>query len=204
MFADLTGFTTLTETLGDEAGAAIALRLAHLATEIAERHEGQIVKLLGDGVLLRFSDADRTVAASLELVARARPEGPSAGARGGERGRTIHDEGDYFGRTVNLATRIASTAGLGQACVSTQVVASVDEGHYRFVELGAMDLKGAAAPVRSSKRSKRAERERAALALRRPRGCASPITVRAFPKARTLVPDRQHHRATGGQGGRCR
>src|SRR3954452_13571718 len=74
-FVDLTGFTRLTESIGDEAAAAIALRFGDLASEIVVRHNGRLVKLLGDGALLRFDDAATAIAGTIELVGAL----PSAG-----------------------------------------------------------------------------------------------------------------------------
>ncbi len=67
-FVDLAGFTRLTEAQGDEAAAAIALRLGELASRIAERRGGRVVKLLGDGVLMVFRLPVDAVLASLELL----------------------------------------------------------------------------------------------------------------------------------------
>src|SRR5918999_1969712 len=52
VFADLSGYTRLTEESGDEVAAGISLELAQLVSEIAARHRGNTVKLLGDGVFL--------------------------------------------------------------------------------------------------------------------------------------------------------
>jgi adenylate cyclase len=56
--------------------------------------------------------------------------------------------GDYFGRTVNLAARIAARADAGQVLVSQSVAESAPPQGVRFVELGEQQLKGIARPVR--------------------------------------------------------
>jgi adenylate cyclase len=56
--------------------------------------------------------------------------------------------GDYFGRTVNLAARIASRAGAGQILVSESVIQAPAPDGVHFVELGEVQLKGFARPVR--------------------------------------------------------
>ncbi len=58
-FVDLTGFTRLTEERGDEVAAAVALRLGDLTVESVAGRGGRVVKLLGDGVLIRFDRAAR-------------------------------------------------------------------------------------------------------------------------------------------------
>lgn len=55
---------------------------------------------------------------------------------------------DYFGRTVNLAARIAAHAGPGQVLVSDNVVGSCTDPAFSFVELGPVELKGVSRPVR--------------------------------------------------------
>jgi len=63
-------------------------------------------------------------------------------------GRVVAQGGDFFGRTVNLASRIAARAGAGQVLVSESVVESVQPGGVAFVELAEMELKGIPGPVR--------------------------------------------------------
>jgi class 3 adenylate cyclase len=60
----------------------------------------------------------------------------------------IHDEGDYFGRTVNLAARIAGQAGPDQVFVGQEVVRAVTPKGFAFVDVGEFGLKGIAEPVR--------------------------------------------------------
>ena len=63
-------------------------------------------------------------------------------------GPVVVQGGDYFGRTVNLAARIASRAGAGQVLVSESVLQAPPPDGVRFVELGEVQLKGFARPVR--------------------------------------------------------
>jgi adenylate cyclase len=59
----------------------------------------------------------------------------------------VFQDGDYFGRTVNVAARIAGHAGPGQVLVSDAVVAATPDGAVRFREVGPAELKGVAHPV---------------------------------------------------------
>ena len=59
----------------------------------------------------------------------------------------IYDEGDYFGRTVNIAARIASEAGPEEVLVGQAFLATGDSDGVSFEERGAADLKGIADPV---------------------------------------------------------
>src|SRR6266540_6288254 len=72
---------------------------------------------------------------------------PSAGHVGVAAGPVVANGGDYFGRTVNLASRIAGRTGAGQVLVS-ESVAKAAAPDVRFVELGEVNLKGFAKPVK--------------------------------------------------------
>jgi len=146
-FADLSGYTRLTEQSGDEAAARVSLKLAGLVSEIAARHRGRVVKMLGDGVHFYFGDPRDAVTASLDIVESVGPEDLPPAHIGVNAGPMIYDEGDYFGRTVNIAARIASQAGPGQVFVGEDVVRYVAPSGFRFVRVGSFDLKGLSAPV---------------------------------------------------------
>ncbi len=146
-FADLTGYTRLTEESGDEMAAAVSLKLAEVVSEIASRHDGHVVKMLGDGVHFHFGDPHDAVTASLDLVDRVRPAGLPPAHVGVNAGPMIYDEGDYFGRTVNIAARIAAQAGPDQVFVGSDVVSEVEPRGFRLVDVGAFELKGIRDPV---------------------------------------------------------
>ena len=147
VFADLSGYTRLTEELGDEAAARASLKLSELVNEIASHHRGQVVKMLGDGVHFHFDDPHDAVLASLEIVESVRPQGLPPAHVGVNAGSVIYDEGDYFGRTVNIAARIASQAGPDQVFVGEDVARTVTPRGFRLVEVGAVRLKGISDPV---------------------------------------------------------
>jgi adenylate cyclase len=142
-FLDISGFTALTEERGDEAAVALVGALEELVEAGARRHGGKIVKRLGDGVMLHFADPARAVAAARELVAGAADAGLPPARVGIASGRVVFRDGDYYGRTVNLAARIAEHAGPGDVLVSDAVAALVEE----VEEAGAAALKGLREPV---------------------------------------------------------
>jgi adenylate cyclase len=148
VFADLSGYTQLTEELGDEAAAEMSLALAQLVSEVAARHGGSVVKLLGDGVYLHFRDPGDAVRASLEIVASTASRGLPPAHVGVNAGPMLYDEGDYFGRTVNIAARIGAHAEAGQVYVGDALAGNVVEEGFRLVEVGDVVLKGIAQPVR--------------------------------------------------------
>jgi adenylate cyclase len=71
-------------------------------------------------------------------------------------GPVVFQDGDYFGRTVNLAARIAGHAGPGQVLVSDQVVAQCTDGAVTFEPIGPVSLKGVADPVPLHRAARRA------------------------------------------------
>jgi adenylate cyclase len=147
VFADLSGYTRLTEESGDEIAARVSLKLAELVNEIASRHRGAVVKMLGDGVHFHFRDPRDAVMASLEIVDTVHPARLPPAHVGVNAGPMIYDEGDYFGRTVNIAARIASQAGSDQVFVGEDVLPHLTPGGFRLVEVGGFELKGIARPL---------------------------------------------------------
>ena len=147
-FLDLTGYTRLTEERGDAAAAGLAERLALLVGRSVREYGGVPVKWLGDGVMVWFREPAGAVRSALELVEQLPEAGLPPAHVGVAAGPVVVQGGDYFGRTVNLAARIASRAGPGQVLVSGSVAESVPPAGVALVELGALRLKGFARPVR--------------------------------------------------------
>jgi adenylate cyclase len=146
-FADLSGYTKLTEEAGDEVAAQVSVKLAELVNGIASDFRGSVVKMLGDGVLFHFKDPNDAVMGSLEIVDRVIPAGLPPAHVGVNAGPMIYDEGDYFGRTVNIAARIASQAGPDRVFVGEDVLQHITPRGFRLVEVGAFDLKGISKPL---------------------------------------------------------
>jgi adenylate cyclase len=146
-FADLSGYTRLTEEAGDDAAARVALSLADLVSDVAARRRGTVVKMLGDGVHFHFADPRDAVLASLDIVDAVGPRGLPPAHVGVEAGPMVYDEGDYFGRTVNVAARIASQAQADQVFVGEGFAELVPPDGFRLREAGVFELKGISQPV---------------------------------------------------------
>jgi adenylate cyclase len=146
-FLDLTGYTQLTEERGDEAAADLAARLAGLVRRSAQEHDGLPVKWLGDGVMVHSREPAGAVRSALDLVEQLPEAGLPPVHVGVAAGPVVVQGGDYFGRTVNLAARLAARAQAGQVLVTAPVAEAADDG-VAFTELGDLQLKGFAAPVR--------------------------------------------------------
>jgi class 3 adenylate cyclase len=124
------------------------VKLAALVNDVASRHKGSVVKLLGDGVLFHFKVPQDAVLASLEILDRVRPDGLPPAHVGVNAGPMIYEEGDYFGRTVNIAARIASQAGPDQVLVGEDVLPHLTPTDFRVDAAGAFALKGIEDPLR--------------------------------------------------------
>jgi adenylate cyclase len=147
-FLDLSGYTRLTEERGDEAAADLAARLRGLVRLSSREHGGESVKWLGDGVMLYFPDPGNGVLASLDMVERAANDALPPARVGMHAGPVVFQEGDYVGRTVNIAARIADHAEPGEVLVSQAVVDASSEGPLSFVEVGPVALKGVTGALR--------------------------------------------------------
>jgi adenylate cyclase len=110
LFADLTGFTVLTELRGDDAAADVATRFVVLARE-SLAGGAWVVKTLGDGVLIVAPDWDAARTTALGLRERLRDERDLLPVRIGIcGGPVVWRDGDVFGSTVNQAARLADLA----------------------------------------------------------------------------------------------
>lgn len=147
-FLDITGYTRLTEERGDEAAADLAARLATLVRRSSGEHGGQPVKWLGDGVMFYFADPAPSVLAALEIVEGAASHELPPARVGIHAGPVVFQEGDYFGRTVNIAARIAEHAGPGQVLVTQEVVAVAEGTPVTFTDVGPVELKGVSDAIR--------------------------------------------------------
>ena len=146
-FVDLSDYTKVTSERGDEAAAEIAGTLGELVQRSVEGHGGRAIKWLGDGVMLYFAHPGDAVASALDLVERVPAAGLPPAHTGIDAGPVILQDGDYYGRTVNTAARIASEAGPGQVLVSERVVLASGDAAVRFDALGPVALKGLPEPI---------------------------------------------------------
>jgi adenylate cyclase len=121
-FADLVGFTRLGERIPPEELGAVASRLGELAMEAAQAPV-RFVKTIGDAAMLVSYKADPVIKATLALVDAADKEGedfPQLRA-GMAAGSGLRRAGDWYGRPVNLASRITGKARPGAVLASEDV-----------------------------------------------------------------------------------
>ena len=148
-FLDLTGYTRLTEEHGDETAADLSASLASLVQRVSQHHGGSPVKYLGDGVMFFFKEPGAAVVSALEMVEGAPAEGLPPAHVGLHAGPVVQQDGDYYGRTVNVAARIAGRAGPDEVLVSEEVAQlSGGSSGVRFEDLGSVELKNVSRPIR--------------------------------------------------------
>jgi class 3 adenylate cyclase len=147
-FVDVSDYTRLSQEQGDERAAALATRFAELVQLEVQSAGGRLVKLLGDGALLLFREVETMLLTVVRLFHAAHGAGLPAPHAGVHTGPVIERDGDVFGRTVNLASRISGQASPGTVLLSDDVAVRLDPGRWRSEPAGDVTLKGIADPVR--------------------------------------------------------
>lgn len=150
-FLDLAGYTALAEERGDEAAAALASDLAGVVHEAAKTQGCRPVKWLGDGVMFHFADARLAIRSGLELIEKTEKAISVPARIGIDAGAVVVQEGDYFGRTVNIAARIADYARPHEVLVSDAARESAGGDGVEFELIGDVPLKGVSKAVRLHK-----------------------------------------------------
>ena len=144
-FADLCGFTGITQRLRMDELSQLMSGFETIAADVVADHGGRVVKFIGDAVMFVTTDPVSAVAAAEELVVSA--EVRSLQARAGvAAGTVLALDGDYFGPVVNLAARLVSLADPGDVLASDAVIEWL--GDRRESEsLGARPIRGFDEPV---------------------------------------------------------
>jgi adenylate cyclase len=141
-FADLVGFTRLGEEVAPDELGRLAVRLEALAGDVADPPV-RLVKTIGDAAMLASPEPEPLLGAALSLIDAADAEGeefPQLRA-GAAIGQALPRAGDWFGRPVNLASRITAVARPGSLLVERELRESVADG-YRWSFAGERKLKG--------------------------------------------------------------
>lgn len=121
-FADLEGFTSLSEQLPEHELAELVDRFEQLAYEIVARHDGRVVKTIGDEVMFVAESPAAGAELALSLAESYGADDALGDVRVGlATGRGLQLEGDLYGPAVNMASRIVSIAYPGTVVVSEEV-----------------------------------------------------------------------------------
>jgi adenylate cyclase len=128
LFCDLVGFTALTDAEGDERAAAVAAALQLRVRDVAASHQAEVVKGMGDAAMLRCGDPAAAIRLALRLVEEvdSDPELPPVRV-GVHSGSAVSHDGDWFGRAVNVASRLCSVAAGGEVLVSESTLAATSK-----------------------------------------------------------------------------
>jgi adenylate cyclase len=141
-FADLVGFTRLGEEVPADELGRLAVRLEALAGDAIDGPV-RLVKTIGDAAMLASPEPEPLLDAALSLIDAAESEGedfPQLRA-GAAMGQALSRAGDWFGRPVNLASRITSVARPGSLLVEGELRESID-GPYQWSFAGERHLRG--------------------------------------------------------------
>ena len=139
-FADLAGYTRFTEEEGEEEALSYVERFIEGVTNTLP-DDARIVKTIGDEVMIVGSDVEALTDWAVGFQ-RLFPDRPAARI-GITYGGTLYRDGDYFGREVNLASRVVARARGGEVLVTDSVVEAVkSREHLAFESVGQVKLKG--------------------------------------------------------------
>jgi adenylate cyclase len=138
-FADLAGYTRLTEEAGEEEALDVVEHFLE-ALEETLPEDARVIKTLGDEVMVVGVDASALVDWAVAFQARhaGRRPVPRIGIHSGH---AVYRDGDYYGRAVNLASRVGARAAGGEVLVTHPVVEAAGD-HLAFEPIGQVKLKG--------------------------------------------------------------
>ena len=147
-FVDLAGFTAMTEAHGDAQAVAIVRAFRDRALQVLGPGD-ELVKTIGDAVMLRFATPEAAIVALRELLQRELVVDdavllPRAGAH---HGPAVVVEGDYYGAAVNLAARVAGEAGGGQLLVTTRAALAARDLGAVVTHVGSVQLRNVSESV---------------------------------------------------------
>ena len=156
LFTDIVAHTEMMQRLGDEQGRAVLREHERITREVLKQHAGVEVKTMGDGFMASFGSVTKAVECAIALhraFAAWSAQGEHVGSPlqirvGLNAGEPIEEEGDLFGSTVILASRIAAQAGPGEILVPDTIRGLASGKGFLFADRGEVIPKGFEDPVR--------------------------------------------------------
>lgn len=143
LFADLVGFTEFTVRHGDHRAADLAVSFHEHVCELAAEHGCHVVKAIGDAVMVRSENGDAAVELARRILALAEAEDFPPARIGLDTGPAVERDGDWFGSTVNTASRVSSAASAGELLMTERTLrASEGLTSIELSERGQRRLKG--------------------------------------------------------------
>jgi adenylate cyclase len=149
LFADIAGYTALTEAHGDEDAAELARTFCRAVDRMTRSDGGELVKTIGDAVMIRHPHPARAVTLGLRAAGEVLAGHGFPTVRVGmHHGPALESDGDWFGSTVNLAARVAALAAGGEVLLTGAVRDAADELEGVALESrGEQRLRNVAVPV---------------------------------------------------------
>jgi adenylate cyclase len=148
LFADVVGYTAFTERVGDDAAADVAVAFQAAAQHVAERCGCEVIKNLGDAVMIRGDDATRVLALALRLRRELDDEDWCPPLRMGvHSGSAVQRGADWYGATVNVAARVTEAAAPGEILLSLTTREQIARAGLTIADRGARSFKNVAAPL---------------------------------------------------------
>lgn len=150
LFADLAGFTALTEAHGDEVAADAVEDFCSGVRRLLAEFDAEEVKSIGDAVMVRVPEAGPAIDLAVRLIGEVGTRHGSLAVRiGVHTGPAVHRGGDWFGATVNLAARVAAVAERGAILMTeaTRASAASALSTYEIESRGFRTFKNVADPV---------------------------------------------------------
>jgi len=138
-FADLAGYTKLTEEAGEEEAVDVVERFVE-SVEVTLPDDARVIKTIGDEVMVVGADPSALAdwAVGFQALNAGRRPLPRIGIHSGD---ALYRDGDYYGRAVNLASRVGARAAGGEVLVTREVVEAAGS-HLAFEPIGNVKLKG--------------------------------------------------------------
>ncbi len=149
VFADLVGYTSLTEKSGDQAASDVAREFRRAMLVLSREHGAWHVKSMGDGAMIWVPDAGSAVRLAERMLTEVGTRPDLLPVRvGAHTGPAVMRDGDWYGSAVNVAARLADVAGPNEAVVSdaTQSIAD-DRAQGVLCCRDEVGLRGVARPI---------------------------------------------------------
>jgi class 3 adenylate cyclase/pimeloyl-ACP methyl ester carboxylesterase len=153
LFTDLVGHSEMMSRLGDARGREVLRGHERITRQVLEEHGGTEVKVMGDGFMASFVSVTKAVECAIALQRAIAEHNEKAEERlrvrvGLNAGEPIEEEGDLFGATVILASRIAAKAEAGEILVANAIRELCSGKGFVFADRGEFAAKGFEDPVR--------------------------------------------------------
>jgi class 3 adenylate cyclase len=143
-FTDLVGHTEMMRRLGDERGREVLREHERITRDLLKEYGGAEVKTMGDGFMASFASVTKAMDCAIALQrAFAEHEGEPLQVRVGlNAGEPIEEDGDLFGSTVIMASRVAAKAGAGEILIPEPLRHLLTGKSYVYADRGETMLKG--------------------------------------------------------------